>query len=105
VTTSFFLMHEIPDDYKTRAITNLLKCVKKGGKVVFIDYHKPKTFSIFRLIMPIYFKIVEPYAMPIWYKELMDWTDDKELLKEFEWKKETFFFDLYQKVVAVRKKN
>ena len=63
--TFFFLMHEILDDYKNIAITNLLKCVKKGGKVVFIDYHKPKTFNIFRLIKPIYFKIVEPYATPV----------------------------------------
>ena len=38
------------------------------------------------------------------YTELMHWAD-KELLDKFEWKKETFFCDLYQKVVAVKIKD
>lgn len=94
-------MHELPNHMKKMAITNLLKAVKPGGKAVFIEYHKPKKNSFFWYYMPVYFWAIEPYAKDIWDTELLDFVDS-ELKNQFSVKKETYFFDLYQKVVAVR---
>jgi ubiquinone/menaquinone biosynthesis C-methylase UbiE len=37
----YFLMHEVPDDYKRGVVDVVLNNIGPDGKVVFIDYHKP----------------------------------------------------------------
>ena len=39
VSCAFFLIHEIPSDYKKDIINNMLQIT--DSKVVFIDYHFP----------------------------------------------------------------
>ena len=38
---SFLLLHEVPDDTKTKVINRIMKSVPVGGKAIFIEYHKP----------------------------------------------------------------
>jgi len=41
VVCCYFLMHEMPDEYRRGVAAALLSSVQPGGKVVFVDYHKP----------------------------------------------------------------
>lgn len=99
--TCFFLLHEVPEDYKQNIVNSLLKRVKKGGKVVFIDYHKPSNYHPLKQFMTMILVNLEPFATSLWNNEIKSFADI-EMSKEFEWKKDTFFGGLYQKVVATR---
>ncbi|WP_051013552.1 rhodoquinone biosynthesis methyltransferase RquA [Pararhodospirillum photometricum] len=96
----FFLLHEVPDDWKKRVVDSLLAAVRPGGKAVFVDYHKPAAWHPLKPIMIGVFKTLEPYAMGLWDVEISDFAEERDA---FTWTKETFFGGLYQKVVAVRR--
>jgi ubiquinone/menaquinone biosynthesis C-methylase UbiE len=96
----YFLMHELPDDYKQGVARVLLKSVRPGGKVIFVDYHKPHWAHPLKIITSLVFDTLEPYAKGLWRKEIAAFADDDD---RFEWHKETFFGGLYQKVVATRR--
>jgi ubiquinone/menaquinone biosynthesis C-methylase UbiE len=96
----FFLLHEVPEDYKTRIVNNLLGTVSAGGKVVFVDYHRPHSFHPLKWIMVLIFRWLEPYAKILWDREIKSYANQAE---EFDWKKQTYFGGLYQKVVAIRR--
>lgn len=96
----FFLLHEIPDDQKRAVVNALLRSVVPGGKVVFVDYHRPWPFHPSRMVMEGVFRWLEPYAHGLISREIWDFAAQRE---DFHWRKETYFGDLYQKVVAVRK--
>jgi SAM-dependent methyltransferase len=98
----FFLLHEVPEDYKTRIVDNLLGSVKPGGKVVFVDYHRPHSFHPLKGIMALVFRWLEPYAIIMWKREIQSYSKQAE---KFNWEKCTYFGGLYQKVIAVRRSN
>lgn len=96
----FFLLHEVPDTCKARIVDALLACVRPGGKVVFVDYHRPGPLHPLRPIMRLVFAALEPFAASLWSRDIASYADRPDA---FEWRKETCFGGLYQKVVAVRK--
>ncbi len=96
----YFLIHEVPDDYKRDIVDALLGSVKPGGKVVFIDYHRPYFFHPLRPLMSMVLDTLEPFAKAVWENELSDYAANADV---FSWTKETFFGGLYQKVVATHK--
>ncbi|MFD0981298.1 rhodoquinone biosynthesis methyltransferase RquA [Tropicimonas aquimaris] len=96
----YFLMHEVPEDYKRDIANNLARHVKPGGKLMFVDYHEPAVLHPMRPIIWLVFNWLEPFAKVLWRRELKEYVDDAS---EFEWRKETFFGGLYQKVVGVRR--
>lgn len=93
----FFLLHEIPLDYKRAVVNALLGTVKPGGKVVFIDYHRPSWWHPLRGLMSLVFDSLEPFAKELWETEIEDFAEPG---RRFTWSKETFFGGLYQKTVA-----
>ena len=95
----FFLLHEIPDDHKRAVVDALLDRVEPGGKVVFVDYHKPHALHPMRPVMYGVFRWLEPYAFGLLAREIRDIASDAAA---FRWHKETYFGGLYQKVVAER---
>ncbi len=95
----FFLLHEVPEDYKTRIVNNLLEQLPIGGKIVFVDYHRPRSWHPMKGIMWLVFRTLEPYASSLWDKEINSYAHHRE---QFRWNKQTFFGGLYQKVVAER---
>lgn len=97
----FFLLHEVPDDYKYRIVDALLRLVPVGGRVVFVDYHNPAWWHPLRPIMKLVFHTLEPFAFGVLRREIRDFASDPG---DFEWTKETFFGGLYQKIVAVRRR-
>lgn len=99
VIVCYFLLHEVPDEVKHQVVNHLLSKVEVGGKVVFVDYAKPKWWHPLKLITSIVFDTLEPFAKGLWRNEISDFAAKK---KHFNWRRETIFGDLFQKVVATR---
>ena len=100
VVCCFFLLHEVPPDYKRRIVDALLDSVEPGGKVVFVDYHRPVPWHPLKAPMGLVFKALEPFAREIWDEEIADYASTAD---DWNWQKRTFFGGLYQKVVATRR--
>jgi len=99
VVCCYFLLHELPDKQKHEAINLFLSKVKPGGKVVFVDYHKPRPWHPIKPITSLVFDKLEPFAKTLWYKEIKEFANNPE---PFSWRKQTIFGELFQKVVATR---
>jgi SAM-dependent methyltransferase len=96
----YFLMHELPNDYKRGVVRVLLDSVRAGGKVVFVDYHKPHWAHPLKPITSLVFDTLEPFAKELWDTEISEFADNDP---RFSWRKEAYFGGLFQKVVATRK--
>jgi SAM-dependent methyltransferase len=94
----FFLLHEMPDDYKHTVVDALLNCVVPGGKVVFVDYHKPHWAHPLKPLMSLIFDTLEPFAKGLWRNKVPDLATNPG---RFNWRTETYFGGLYQKTVAL----
>jgi ubiquinone/menaquinone biosynthesis C-methylase UbiE len=95
----YFLLHELPEDYKSKVVDALLASVVPGGKVVFVDYHKPHWAHPLKLITSIVFDTLEPFAKSLWRHEISSFASNPSA---FHWRQETYFGGLFQKVVARR---
>ena len=100
VIVVYFLLHEVPDDVKHQVVNHMMEKVEVGGKVVFIDYAKPKWWHPLKLITSIVFDTLEPFAKGLWRNEISDFARQAH---RFTWRRETIFGDLFQKVVATRR--
>ena len=96
----FFLLHEQPEDVRAQTVAQALRVVKPGGKVIFVDYHRPSRLNPFRYVMTAILKTLEPFAMDLWRQEITDWLPNQGRALKVE--KETFFGGLYQKVIVTR---
>ena len=96
----FFLLHEQPAEVRVKTISEALRVTKPGGKLIFVDYHKPVALSPFRYIMVPILTTLEPFAMDVWRGEIVDWLPAD--IKPAKVEKETYFGGLYQKVVITR---
>ena len=96
----FFLLHEQPENVRAQTVAQALRVVKPGGKVIFVDYHRPSWLNPFRYVMTAILKTLEPFAMDLWRQEITDWLPDRG--RALNVVKETFFGGLYQKVVVTR---
>lgn len=96
----FFLLHEMPESVRLKAIREVLRVVKRGGKVVFVDYHRPLWWHPHRYLMVPILRGLEPYAMDLWNGEITNWISADQ--KPAQLTKTTYFGGLYQKVVITR---
>ncbi len=96
----FFLLHEQPADVRRKTIAEALRVTKPGGKLVFVDYHKPVGASPFRYLMVPVLTTLEPFAMDMWNGEIVDWLPTDVKISKVD--KQTYFGGLYQKVVITR---
>ena len=93
----YFLLHELPDDYKRRVVDAMLANVAPGGKVVFTDYHKPHWAHPLKPITSLIFDTLEPFAKSLWHNPIFSFASASE---DFTWSTETSFGGLFQKPVA-----
>lgn len=96
----FFLLHEMPDNVRKRTLSEALRVLKPGGKLIITDFHKPSDFHPLRYLYPIIFKLLEPFAMDTWTQRIEDWLPDDFTPKSIS--KETMFGRLYQKLVICK---
>uniref|UniRef100_A0A7S4NU96 Methyltransferase domain-containing protein n=1 Tax=Paramoeba aestuarina TaxID=180227 RepID=A0A7S4NU96_9EUKA len=101
LTYSFMLFHELPTEYKSKAANAILKSLKPDGKALFIDYHKPSFFPLWTYLTTI-FTVFEPFGFEMYKKDFWEF-GDKDISSQFDWKKRTIFFDMFQIVEATRK--
>jgi ubiquinone/menaquinone biosynthesis C-methylase UbiE len=92
----YFLLHEIPDDIKTKVLDNLLGQIKPNGKLVIVDYHKPHILHPVRPITSLVFKFLEPFARSLWKKPLLDFASEPD---SYQWQQQKYFGGLFQKIV------
>lgn len=93
----FFLLHEVPDAQKRQIVNALLAAVRPGGKVVFVDYHRPVRWHPLRPVMAAVFRWLEPYAAGLVSRSIPEFAERPQ---DFHWRKATRFGGLYQVVVA-----
>ena len=97
---SFFLLHEVPEDYKVRIVDAALARLKPGGRAVFVDYHRPVRWHPLRPVMVKVFDWLEPFAKALWFREIPSYAGPGAA--DVVWRKQTYFGGLYQKLVAER---
>ena len=96
----FFLLHEQPVEVRHKTIAEALRVTKPGGKIIFVDYHRPVALSPWRYIMVPILTTLEPFAMDMWRGEIANWLPSGIEVAKVE--KQTYFGGLYQKVVITR---
>lgn len=98
--TCFFLLHEVPEEYKRAIVNNMLEAVGPGGKAIFVDYHRPHAAHPLKPVMSLVFDRLEPFAKALWTNEIQDYADAPQA---WTWTKTTVFGGMYQKVIARRR--
>lgn len=95
----FFLLHELPDPYKRAVVDAALNHIRPGGKVVFVDYHRPVRWHPLKWITAAVFGRLEPFAESLWRYRIGDYAAEAG---RYDWRTETFFGGLFQKTVVSR---
>lgn len=94
----FFLLHEQPECARRQTVREAMRVLKPGGKIVFVDYHRPSRLNPFRYIMIPVLKCLEPFAMGMWESDIADALPDTGRSRVVA--KRTYFGGLYQKVTV-----
>lgn len=61
----FFLLHELPDDRKQRALEEACRVLEPGGKLYLAEFHRPHA-RVLRALSWSYFKVFEPLGVALW---------------------------------------
>jgi ubiquinone/menaquinone biosynthesis C-methylase UbiE len=96
-TVLYFLLHEQPEEVRRKSIAEAIRVTRPGGKVIFVDYHRPRRRNPFRYIMRPVLTNLEPFAMDLWRQELPAFMPESVRPEQIE--SEFYFGGLYQKVV------
>jgi ubiquinone/menaquinone biosynthesis C-methylase UbiE len=95
----FFLLHEQPRLYRERTLSEAFRVVRPGGKIVIVDYALPRWWHPLRYLWRPLLAALEPFALDLWHHEIARWLPPAA---RSEWRKQSFFGGLYQKVVIKR---
>ena len=90
----FFLLHEQPEAARRASITEALRVVKPGGRLVIVDYHRPHRLNPLYWPMVGILRTLEPFAMDLWAHEIAEWLPHPVR----ELKKQTSFGGRYQRL-------
>ena len=96
----FFLLHEMPENVRRATLSEAMRVLKPGGKLVIVDYHRPAHLHPLRPLMHQVFKHLEPYAFDLWRHEVEHFMPAASTPTPFD--KHTYFGGLYQKLVLTR---
>jgi ubiquinone/menaquinone biosynthesis C-methylase UbiE len=96
----FFLLHEQPEAVRRATLSEAMRVVKPGGRIVIVDYHRPQAWHPLRLLMTGVFRKLEPYAMDLWENEVEAFLPARTRPASIV--KETYYGGLYQKLVLTR---
>lgn len=97
----FFLLHELPEAVRAKAVQEIVRVTRPGGKIVFVDYHRPKRWWYpQRYLMPLILRTLEPFAMDLWNHEISLWLPSG--LNGLKLEKSLYYGGLYQKLVITR---
>ncbi|MFT3733560.1 MAG: rhodoquinone biosynthesis methyltransferase RquA [Rhodocyclaceae bacterium] len=97
---SFFLLHEVPDNWKRQIIDNMLSQLAPGAEALFVNYHRPALWQPIRYILQWVNRKLEPFAEALWNHEISSFASQPEA---FSWEKRTIFGGVYQ-IVSVKRR-
>jgi ubiquinone/menaquinone biosynthesis C-methylase UbiE len=95
----FFLLHEQPNDYRKRTMSEVFRVVKPGGQIVIVDYALPRWWHPLRYLWRPPLVLLEPFALDLWRHDIAHWFPAGT---QAAWSKQSLFGGLYQKVVIKR---
>mgnify|MGYP006274682353 FL=1 len=90
----FFLMHEQPDDVRRQTLLEAWRVLRKGGKLLIVDYSLPCAWNPFRYLMRLVLRKLEPFALDLWVKDAGSWLPQSLRTKVMA--RRTFFAGMYQ---------
>jgi ubiquinone/menaquinone biosynthesis C-methylase UbiE len=96
----FFLLHEQPDHARERTMREVFRVVKPGGRIVIVDYARPRFWHPLRYLWRPVLATLEPFALDLWRREIVNWLPIGAATGTS--RKDSFFGGLYQKVVFIR---
>lgn len=92
----FFLLHEMPAETRRRTLAEAVRVTRPGGRLVIVDYHRPRWFNPVGWLMRPLLKLLEPFALDLWRDAILDLSpagaDVSQVCKR------TWFGGLYQLV-------
>jgi len=97
-TVVFFLLHEQPEDVRRKTISEAIRVTRPGGKLIFVDYHGPKSTNPLRYLMRPVLHWLEPFALDLWRTELPHYLPDH--IRPEQVRSQFYCGGLYQKVVV-----
>jgi ubiquinone/menaquinone biosynthesis C-methylase UbiE len=92
----FFLLHEQPRQVRERTLAEVARVVRPGGKIVVVDYARPRWWNPLRYVWGPVLALLEPFALDLWESEITRWLP-RSCLRHLH--KRSFFGGLYQQVV------
>jgi len=96
----FFLLHEQPDSVRRQTLSEAIRVLKPGGKLMIVDYHRPALLHPLRTFLRLILLWLEPFALDIWRNEVISWFPADFQPSEF--RKDTFFGRMYQRITIRR---
>jgi len=96
----FFLLHEQPESYRRRTISELLRVVKPGGQIVIVDYSRPRWWNPIRYVLGPVLAALEPFAHDLWRDDITAWMPKPWSERPFD--HTSIFGGVYQKIVITR---
>ena len=81
-------------------MSEVLRVVKPGGKIVIVDYALPRWWHPLRYLWRPVLARLEPFALDLWRQEIADWLP--ATLANRCLSHASFFGGFYQKVVVTR---
>ena len=96
----FFLLHEQPEDWRRRTLAEALRVVKPGGRVVIVDYARPRWWNPMRYLFSPILRRLEPFAHDLWNQEIVAWLPEPWASRKLA--RRSFFGGLYQQVTLER---
>jgi len=91
----FFLMHEQPANVRRQTIREVFRVVKPGGKVVIVDYARPRWWHPLRYLWWPVLAALEPFALDFCRQDIGSWLPASRVNRLC---RRNFFGGLYQLV-------
>jgi ubiquinone/menaquinone biosynthesis C-methylase UbiE len=96
----FFLLHEQPPDYRRKTLSEAFRVVKPGGRIVIVDYARPRWWNPFRYLWSPVLAALEPFALDLWRHDVATWFPDA--CRTLSLRRGSLFGGLYQQLVIER---
>ncbi len=68
IVVMFFLLHELPPEWRQKVLSEAYRIAGANGKVIFAEFSRPHILNPFGYIERLIFKLFEPFA-----KSALDW--------------------------------